>query len=126
MDERSYASYDAYAYELLGRMVAENTGNPPGNERRLAEMLAAELRNTGAEVSVQEVAEGRANLIARIKGTGRGPVLVLTGHLDTVAPGEGWTRDPFQMVRAEGRLIGRGVTDMKGGIAAQVAAVRRG
>ncbi len=125
MDERSYASYDAYAYELLGRMVAENTGNPPGNERRLAEMLAAELRNTGAEVSVQEVAEGRANLIARIKGTGRGPVLVLTGHLDTVAPGEGWTRDPFQMVRAEGRLIGRGVTDMKGGIAAQVAAVRR-
>ena len=125
MNALFHESYFAYAYDLLTRMVAVNTTNPPGNERELSEFLGAELSSIGAEVSIQDAAEGRANLVARIKGGSDGPVLVLTGHLDTVAANSGWTKEPFQVTRSDGRLFGLGVTDMKGGIAAQIAAVRK-
>src|SRR5438445_446794 len=55
--------------------------------------------------------------------TGRRPVNLLTGHLDTVPVGEDWTRDPYRAEVEDGRLYGRGACDMKGGLAAMVAAV---
>ncbi len=64
-----------------------------------------------------------ANLYARI-GQG-GPALVFAGHTDVVPPGkmETWTHPPFAAAVAGGRLYGRGSEDMKGGVAASVAAV---
>ncbi len=64
-----------------------------------------------------------ANLYARL-GT-NGPNLCFAGHTDVVPVGEGWTRDPFGAEVVDGVLYGRGATDMKGAIAAFVAAVAR-
>ena len=63
------------------------------------------------------------NLFAS-RGSG-GPHLAFAGHLDVVPPGEGWTGDPFVPEVRGGLLYGRGVVDMKGGIAAFVAACSR-
>jgi succinyl-diaminopimelate desuccinylase len=64
------------------------------------------------------------NLFARI-GNGDGPVLVFAGHTDVVPPGktDAWTYPPFAAEVRDGRLFGRGAEDMKGGVAAAVAAV---
>ncbi|HEY8643948.1 MAG TPA: M20 family metallopeptidase, partial [Candidatus Dormibacteraeota bacterium] len=93
-----------------------------GEEGRIAEAVAEWCARAGLAVQIQEVQPGRPNVVARW-GTGRGPVLLLTGHLDTVPVGTGWTRDPFGAEVADGRLYGRGACDMKGGLAAMLGAV---
>lgn len=61
----------------------------------------------------------RHNLITRLQGSGRGPSLMLSGHIDTVPPGhDSWTDSPWSGVVKEGRLYGRGSYDMKAGLAA--------
>ena len=64
------------------------------------------------------IREGRAG-----EGGNRRPHLCFAGHTDVVPPGEGWTHDPFAADVADGVLYGRGAVDMKGGVAAWVAAV---
>lgn len=93
-----------------------------GAEGALADTIAGWCRAAGLEVEMPEVAPGRANVVARW-GTGRRPVLLLTGHMDTVPVGAGWTRDPYGAEVEGGRLYGRGACDMKGGLAAILAAV---
>ena len=63
------------------------------------------------------------NLYAR--WVGEGPCLAFAGHTDVVPPGEGWRFDPFGGEVAQGRLWGRGAADMKGGVAASLAAALR-
>lgn len=65
------------------------------------------------------------NLYARIGN--EGPVLVIAGHTDVVPPGDlaAWTHDPFAGEIVDGTLYGRGACDMKGGLAAMVAAAIR-
>ena len=93
-----------------------------GNEARLAETIAGWCRAAGLETELRQVQPGRPNVVARLR-TGRRPVLLLTGHLDTVPVGDGWTRDPFGAEVVGGRLFGRGACDMKGGLAAMLAAL---
>ena len=90
-------------------------GISPG-EMELAEMMAGRLRGTGVEVTMQEVAAGRPNLIARLKGKGGGPTLCFNGHLDTVGAYEMGARAFAPEVR-DGRLYGRGAADVKGSLA---------
>ena len=68
--------------------------------------------------------EGRPNVVATVEGAGDGPTLTLGGHIDVVdvEPDE-WERDPWSLTVEEGTLYGRGAADMKGGVAAYVAAV---
>ena len=67
---------------------------------------------------------GRPNLVARLAGTeAAAPTLLLLGHCDVVAPGSGWTTDPWGGERRDGRIYGRGAVDMKGGMAAAVGAL---
>ena len=76
---------------------------------------------TGAGFACRRLAFGGIeNLYARFGGEGR--CLAFAGHTDVVPPGEGWTHDPFGGVVAQGRLWGRGAADMKGGVAASLAA----
>jgi acetylornithine deacetylase/succinyl-diaminopimelate desuccinylase family protein len=108
------------AREILERMI--RIPSVTGSEGALAEALAGWLGEAGLRVESQEVEPGRSNVIATWN-VGRRPRLMLTGHLDTVPVGDGWSRDPFGAEVADGRLFGRGACDMKGGLAAAVAAV---
>ncbi|TMG27808.1 MAG: M20 family metallopeptidase [Chloroflexi bacterium] len=105
---------------ILERLV--RIPSQTGHEQAAAEALAGWCREAGLEVSMQEVEPGRPNVLATWHA-GNGPHLLLTGHIDTVPVGEGWTRDPYGAEMAGGRLFGRGACDMKGGLAAMLGAI---
>lgn len=109
---------------LLAALIRARSCNPPGNETAAACVLGAYLREAGIGYEVYEAAPGRANLVARIRGSGGSPSLLLLSHLDTVDadPGE-WSVDPWEGVIQDGSLWGRGTLDLKGQIAAQAVAV---
>jgi succinyl-diaminopimelate desuccinylase len=109
---------------LLQRLLRLNTENPPGNEAPAARLLADYLRPLGFEAECHESAPERVSLVARLRGTGGGPTLVMNGHLDIGPIGAGWTKDPLGGEIADGRIYGRGVSDMKSGLAAMVSAAR--
>ena len=112
------------AVELTRRLVRENTINPPGSEHRCMAILVPILREAGFTIDEHRFADGRVNLVARLAArTAARPPLAFTGHVDTVPLGaKPWTRDPFGAEIDGARLYGRGTTDMKGGVAAFVAA----
>jgi acetylornithine deacetylase/succinyl-diaminopimelate desuccinylase-like protein len=88
-------------------------------EHEVCKLCEHQLRELGLQVDVREVTPGRHNLYARIRGTGGGPTLMLNGHLDTIP------NQNNQPVYRDGDLLyGRGTTDMKGGVAASLGAVR--
>lgn len=97
--------------------------NCEGQEKRIAEFIAGELEEIDAEVSLQRVVDDRFNLIAKIAGEGDGYSLTLTGHMDTVPPGR-MEIDPFAGTIHDGRIYGRGASDMKGALAAMMCALR--
>jgi succinyl-diaminopimelate desuccinylase len=113
--------------ELARELVRTETINPPGDEARAARILAARLEAAGLEVTAHELGgPERTSLVARWRGTGDAPALCLTGHLDTVPlGGSDWARDPLGGEVADGRLHGRGASDMKAGVAAIVVAAER-
>ena len=108
------------ARAILERLV--RIPSPTGEERAAAEACASLCSEAGLEVVLEDVSPGRPNVVARWK-VGRHPHVLLTGHLDTVPVGEGWTVDPFGAEVGEGRLYGRGACDMKGGLAAMLSAM---
>lgn len=108
---------------LTQELVRFNTVNPPGNEGACAEHLAGLLQGAGFAVELVPFGEGRAQLLARIGGKADKPPLGFTGHLDTVPLGaQPWSVDPFAAEIKDGKLYGRGSSDMKAGVAAFVAA----
>ena len=87
---------------LLERLVAIDTQNPPGREAEAAALLAFELDDIGFAPEVRPVAEGRANVVARIDN-GAGPCFAFNSHMDTVPVGSGWTSDPFHLTERDGQ-----------------------
>jgi len=131
--DRILAEVDRAAEEIVQftvDLVRMPTVNPPGDEyESCARFLGDHLRQRQFDVEYI-VADGRpehtarhprVNVVASRRG-GNGPVVHLNGHIDVVPPGEGWTLDPFAGVVRDGRIFGRGVCDMKAGIAAAVYA----
>ena len=112
------------AVELLQRLIRIDTTNPPGNESAAAELLREYLEAAGVECALLARVPERANLVARIRGTGDGPSLALLSHTDVVFadPGE-WERDPFGGELAGEEGWGRGALDMKGEVAASAVAL---
>ena len=112
---------------LTSELVAAGGENPGGTEAQTVSVLRAACETHGFVTTVTEVAAGRPNLVATLPGgtavDGTAPGLMFLGHSDVVPAGEGWSRDPFDPVRVGDRLIGRGATDMKGGLAAIVLAL---
>lgn len=88
----------------------------------MAAVTADLLDGWGLRTDVYEAAPGRPNVVATLEGSG--PTLLLNGHLDTVGV-DGMSIDPFAAVVDGGRLLGRGACDMKGGVAALMAAAAR-
>jgi len=114
------------ALDLALELVRLDTVNPPGNESVAAELVSGRLKAAGFDIAVHEHAPGRPNLIARLPGADADrPALCMTGHLDVVPLGGApWSGEPFGELR-DGRLVGRGSSDMKGGVAAIVVAAER-
>lgn len=111
------------AVELTKQIVRMNTINPPGDEELCAHHLGALLEAAGCSVAYHSLGEKRASLVARIGGSSDKAPLCLTGHIDTVPLGAAsWSKDPFAGETDDGRLYGRGTSDMKCGVAAFVAA----
>ncbi|MGH2982864.1 MAG: M20/M25/M40 family metallo-hydrolase [Solirubrobacterales bacterium] len=118
-----HAGLGASATGLLQRLIQVDTVNPPGNERALQEELAAMLTEAGFDCELLAAEPERTNLAARLRGEGDGPTLTLLGHVDTVrADREEWNRDPWGGELVDGWIWGRGALDMKGQVAAELAA----
>ena len=104
-------------------LIKFNTINPPGNEAEIARYVGEILIQYGFSLDYPKYAEGRLNVIATKGLSSTRPPIVLTGHLDVVPLGAmPWTKDPFDGDIIDGKLYGRGSTDMKGGVAAMVVA----
>ena len=110
--------------ELARELIRIDTSNPPGNETPAAELLASHLEAAGAECQLIGPDPDRLNLIARVRGRGEGPSLMLLAHTDVVpAPAAGWSVPPFAGSLLDGHVIGRGAADMKGELAARAVAL---
>jgi len=117
---------------LCVELVRVPSENPPGRDYRLVcELVGERLRRRGFAVEYVR-AEGaladsdahpRWNVIARYDSGRPGPTVHFNSHVDVVAPGRGWSRDPFGGEVVDGRVYGRGSCDMKGGLASSIAAV---
>jgi len=117
----------AHYVDLLSRLVRIGSINPAfsdgsTNEAELAAFVAREMEELGMETRRFEPEPGRVSVLGRLPGAGGGPSLMLYAHLDTVGI-EGMD-DPFSGEERDGRVYGRGAYDMKGGLAACLAAVR--
>lgn len=109
--------------ELTRELIRFDTVNPPGRERQCAEFLANLLREAAFEVTLIDLEPDRTSLVARLPRVSNATPLVLTGHIDVVPLGtRPWSRGPFSAECIDGRLYGRGSSDMKGGVAAMVCA----
>lgn len=111
--------------ELLRQLVAIDSINPdlvPGGagEGEIARFVANWLEQAGLEVTIEEAAPQRPNVIAVARGSGGGRSLLLNAHMDTV--GVAGMERPHEPYIEENRLYGRGAYDMKGGLAAIMAA----
>ena len=110
------------ATELLQRLIAFNTENPPGNEREAQRFLQGYLEEAGFRCELVGAMPERPNLIARLPGAREGRKLCYLCHVDTVlADPDEWTVDPWSGELRDGYIWGRGALDMKGQVACEVA-----
>jgi acetylornithine deacetylase len=112
---------------FLRELIAIDSVNPSlvagaAGEENVALAVAAHMRESGMDVVVEDVAPGRQNVVGVLEGRTAGRSLMLCGHSDTVGV-EGMDA-PFDPIERDGRMFGRGSGDMKGGVAAMLAAAR--
>lgn len=103
---------------ILNQLISVNSVFP--HERQVAELLEEMLTKRGFSLERQHLTDDRFNLIA---GAGEGErTIMYYAHMDTVPAYSGWQREPFALTSDEHNYYGRGVADMKGGIAAFLSA----
>ena len=113
------------AAELLQQLIRFDTTNPPGNEAACIDFVRSLLADVGVDSEVYAKTPERPNLVARLPG-GSKPPLLLQGHVDVVTTaGQQWTRPPFSGDLVDGYVWGRGALDMKSGVSMLVHAFLR-
>jgi acetylornithine deacetylase len=117
----------AFAIQTLSELVQINSVNPALEAGGPGEVAAATyvgdvLRRCGLEVSLHEPEPGRTSVVGRLVGKRGGRRLMLNGHIDTV--GVAGMPEPFSGAVRDGKLYGRGSYDMKGSVAACIAAAK--
>ena len=109
---------------LLQRLIRFDTRNPPGNEKEAADFLVDLFSGEGIEARAYEASPGRAQVFARLKGSGAKRPVMLLAHMDVVGvERESWSCDPFAALIRDGYIYGRGAIDDKGMLAANAMAV---
>src|ERR1035438_5320742 len=116
-----------YTRATLVRLVQINSINPtlaPGapGEREIADFIAGSLESIGLAAQILEPEPGRTSVLGRLSGTGGGRSLILNAHCDTVDVAG--MAEPFSGALRDGRIYGRGAYDMKGSLAACMAAAK--
>lgn len=118
------------------------TPSTQGNEAKVQELVAKKLHELGLVVDVfnldgaelkkhpyffssRETFEGSPNVVGTLKGSGGGRSIALNGHVDVVPAGDikQWDHEPYSGAVIDGKMYGRGVTDMKGGNVALLLAI---
>ncbi len=113
----------AETLKILQDLIRIDTTNPPGNEIEAVRYVHDLLAQEGLPSEIIESEPGRGNLIARLKGDGSKPAMVLLGHLDVVpAEPKEWDVPPFSAEVKDGFIWGRGSLDMKSLDAMEIAA----
>ena len=109
---------------LLQGLLRCDTQSPPGNEIRAAEYIRGALAEAGIDCTFVESAPGRVSVVARLNAAQpEGKPVAMMGHIDVVpVERDKWDRDPFSGDIVDGFVWGRGACDMKGQIAAELAA----
>lgn len=113
--------------KLLQDLVKIDSVNPSlvsgaAGEADIAEYLREWMTARGMEATITEIEPGRVNAVGVLKGSGGGKSIMLNGHTDTVGV-DYMTIDPFDPKIEGHKLYGRGSADMKGGLAASMAAI---
>jgi acetylornithine deacetylase len=125
---------------LLQKLVQQ--GSIRGQESSAQAVIIEKCRELGLKLDIWEIGDkrllnhpkfcsdrkyfsGNPNVVAVLKGTGEGRSLILNSHIDVVPEGDrsSWDDDPFSGMIKDGKLYGRGSTDMKGGTAALLLAL---
>jgi len=105
---------------LLQKLIRIDSVNPPGNELGVCRELEAFFNREGIESRIYKVGNGRANLLARLKGSGTQEPILLVAHTDVVPfEAEEWTVGPLSGEIRDGCLYGRGSLDDKGMLAVE-------
>src|SRR5438105_8137069 len=113
------------ALALFQGLLRIDTTNPPGRETAAAQLCARALGEEGIEAQLLARVPERANVIARLRGDGSRPPLLLNAHLDVVpAEADRWAHPPFAGEIHGGFLWGRGAVDMKNMCALSVGVLR--
>jgi len=114
-----WSQAESEAQDHFAALLRIDTSNPPGNETEVAVYLQQALQAEGIEGRLYAMVPGRDNLVARISGNGsKQPVLVM-GHTDVVGvQRENWSVEPFDAVRRDGYIYGRGALDDKDNVTA--------
>jgi acetylornithine deacetylase len=126
--------------KLLQRLVQEDSVRE--NESKAQAIIIEKCRKLGLDLDIWEINEsdikhhpffrcdrknfkGNPNVVGVLKGTGGGQSLLLNGHIDVVPEGDrkDWVYDPYSGFIKDGKLYGRGATDMKGGTVALLLAI---
>ncbi len=111
--------------ELIRIPSVHRPSDPTGSEAAAGAFISEHLRGRGLSVSVHDAAPGRPNVVGDWIPGRKGRGLILEGHTDVVTEGDhaAWTYPPFSAALKDGRIYGRGAADMKGGLAAAIAAL---
>ena len=113
--------HDDNVITLTQKLITMNTVNPPGNELEAAKYVGELLKANGFDVAYPVFENGRLHVIAEKETSSLVPPIVLSGHLDVVPVGtQCWSVNPFGGEIIDGKIYGRGSSDMKGGVAAIV------
>lgn len=113
---------DSDLVSILSDLIALPSPYPPGTSVEICAYAAQRLKKAGYKVEIARKTKGVDNVVARMKGKGRGPAIAFNAHVDTVGVGEraNWKSDPFTALVKGGLVHGLGAGNCKGSMAVQL------
>ncbi|MBX5327049.1 MAG: M20 family metallopeptidase [Candidatus Bathyarchaeia archaeon] len=108
--------------DFCSKLVQAGGENPPGDVTKVAKVVETFLDKHGVSYKRYEPRKGHVNILATVgKGT---PKIILCGHIDVVPAGDPkhWKVPPYSGTIEDGKIYGRGASDMKGGVASMLMA----